>query len=99
MQANPDITGWLVDPVMIFWNVFYREGNCEGTDIIDHLVYTPKGHPPIRLKNRPINPGLIDSLKEQIAIWLKDGVIRSGGISPWNFPFLPVRKKNGKWML
>ena len=35
--------------------------------------------------------------KEQIATWLKDGVIRSGGISPWNFPLLPVRKMNGKW--
>ena len=97
LQANPDITGQLVDLIMIFWNVFYREGNCGGTDVIEHPVYTPKGHPPIRLKNRPINPSLIDSLKEQIATWLKDGVIRSGGISPWNFPPLPVRKKNGKW--
>ena len=60
-------------------------------------VYTPKGLPPIRLKNRPINPGLINALKEQIATWLKDGVIRPGGISPWNFPLLPIRKKNGKW--
>ena len=82
---------------MIFWNVFYREGNCGGTNIMEHPVYTPKGLPPIRLKNRPINPGLIDALKEQIATWLKDGVIRSGGISPWNFPLLPVQKKNGKW--
>ena len=97
LQANPDIAAQLADLIMIFWNVFYREGNCGGTDVIEHPVYTPKGHPPIRLKNRPINPGLIDSLKEQIATWLKDGVIRSGGISPWNFPLLPVRKKNGKW--
>ena len=82
---------------MIFWNVFYRDGNCGGTDLIEHPVNTPKGLPPIRLKNRPVNPGLTDSLKEQIATWLKDGVIRSGGVSPWNFPLLPVRKKNGKW--
>ena len=97
LSDNPDITGQLVDLIMIFWNVFYREGNCGGTDIMEHPVYTPKGLPPIRLKNRPINPGLIDALKEQIATWLKDGVIRSGRISPWNFPLLPVRKKNGKW--
>ena len=82
---------------MIVWSVFYREGNCGGTDVIEYPVYTPKGLPPIRLKNRPVNPGLTDSLKEQIAVWLKDGVIRSGGVSPWNFPLLPVRKKNGKW--
>ena len=65
--------------------------------MIEHPVYTPKSLPPIRLKNRQVNPGLTDSLKEQIATWLKDGVIRSGGVSPWNFPLLPVRKKNGKW--
>ena len=65
--------------------------------MIEHPVYTPKGLPPIQLKNRPVNPGLTDSLKEQIATWLKDGVIRSGGVSPWDFPLLPVWKKNGKW--
>ena len=96
-QENPDITEHLVSLILTFWDIFYREGNCGGTEIIEHPVYTPKGHPLIRLKNRPINPGLIDSLQEQIATWLKDGVIRSGGISPWNFPLLPVRKKNGKW--
>ena len=82
---------------MVFWNVFYREGNCGGTEVIEHPVYTPKGLPPIRLKNHLVNPGLTDSLKEQIATWLQDGVIRSGGVSPWNFPLLPFWKKNGKW--
>ena len=76
---------------------FIGKAIVEVQSIIEHPVYTPKGHPPIRLKNRPINPSLIDSLKEQIATWLKNEVIRSGGISPWNFPLLPVRRKNGKW--
>ena len=97
LKEHPDISNQLIDLIMNFWNVFYREGNCGGTEVIEHPVYTPKGLPPIRLKNRPINPGLTGSLKEQIAVWLKDGVIRSGGVSPWNFPLLPVRKKNGKW--
>ena len=97
LQKNSRIAGQIIDLIMIFWSVFYRDGNCGGTDVIEHPVYTPKGLPPIRLKNRPVNPGLTDSLKEQIATWLKDGVIRSGGVSPWNFPLLPVRKKNGKW--
>ena len=97
LQMNSPVAGQIIDLIMIFWSVFYREGNCGGTDVIEHPVYTPKGLPPIRLKNRPVNPGLTDSLKEQIAVWLKDGVIRSGGVSPWNFPLLPVRKKNGKW--
>ena len=97
LQKNSRIAGQITDLIMIFWSVFYREGNCGGTDVIEHPVYSPKGLPPIRLKNRPVNPGLTDSLKEQRAVWLKDGVIRSGGVSPWNFPLLPIRKKNGKW--
>ena len=71
-----DIAGQLFDLIMIFLDVFYRDGNCGGTDVIEHPVYAPKGLPPIRLKNRPVNPGPTDSLKEQIATWLKDGVIR-----------------------
>ena len=82
---------------MVFWNVFYRDGNCKGTDVIKHPVYTPKGLPSIRLKNHPVNPGLTDSLKEQIATRLKDRVIRAGGVSPWNYPLLQVRKKNINW--
>ena len=97
LSENPDITGQLVDLIMIYWNVFYREGNCGGTDVMEHPVYTPKGLPPIRLKTRPINPGLIDALKEQIATWLKNGVIRSGGISPWNIPYSSRPEKDGKW--
>ena len=63
-----------------------------GTDVIEHPGYTPKGLPLIRLKDRPVNPGLTDSLKDQIATWLKDGIIRS----PWNLPLLPVqRMENG----
>ena len=96
-QKNPHIANQVNDLIMIFWSVFYRDGNCGGTNIIEHPVYTPKGLPPIQLKNRPINPGLTHSLKEQSATWLKDGVIRSGAVSPWNFPVLQVRKKNGKW--
>ena len=40
---------------------------------------------------------MIENLREQIQTWLHEGVIKSRGISPWNFPLLPVRKKNGKW--
>ena len=60
LQQNPDVTEQLVDLILNFCDVFYREGNCGGTEVIEHPVYTPKGHPPIRIKNRPINPGLID---------------------------------------
>ena len=70
-KDHSDVSDQLIDLIMTFWNVFYREGNCGRTEVIKHPVYTPKGLPPIRLKNRPINPGLTGSLKEQIAVWLK----------------------------
>ena len=96
-QKNPTILKELLELLSNNWNSFYREGNPGGTSLIEHPVYTPKGAVPIKIKNRPINPGLIPDLKEQIATWLKEGVIKSGSVSPWNFPLLPVRKKNGKW--
>ena len=96
-QKNPTILKELLELLSDNWNSFYREGNPGGTSLIEHPVYTPKSANPIKIKNRPINPGLIPDLKEQIATWLKEGVIKSGNVSPWNFPLLPVRKKNGKW--
>ena len=38
LQENSDITGQLVDLIMSFWNVFYREGNCGGIDIMEHPI-------------------------------------------------------------
>ena len=87
----------LVCMLIRHWSVFYREGNPGGTNIVEHPIYTPKGVPPIKLKNRPVNPGLANDLQEQIDTWLKEGVIKKSRISPWNFPLHAVKKKNGKW--
>ena len=87
----------LVNLLLHFWDTFYREGNAGVTDRIEHPIYTPKNVPPIKLKVRTANPGPADSLKEQIDTWLKEGVIKRSGISPWSFPLHAGRKKNGKW--
>ena len=78
------------------WNVLSRDDNPGRTDLVEHPVYVPKGAPPVKLKNRPINPKLMEDLRRQIREWLKDGVIKESGVSPWNFPVSPVMKKNGK---
>lgn len=78
------------------WNVISRPGNPGKTTLIEHPIYVPKHVAPIKVKNRPINPTLMENLREQIAEWLRDGVIRECGVSPWNFPVSPVLKKNGK---
>ena len=56
LQKNSRISGQIIDLIMIFWSVFYRDGNCGGTDVIEHPVYTPKGLPPIRLKKSSSQP-------------------------------------------
>ena len=97
MKSSDTVTNQVTDLMIKVWDVFHREGNPGGTDRIEHPVYTPKGVPPIKLKSRPVNPGLAQNLAEQVQTWLKDGVIKSGHLSPWNFPLHAVRKKNGKW--
>ena len=97
LKTRKDTTDLVVKLLLQNWHVFYRDGNPGYTSLIEHLIYTPKNAIPIKLKNRPINPGLIENLREQIQTWLHEGVIKSRGISPWNFPLLSVRKKNGKW--
>ena len=42
LQRNPQIANQIFDLIMNFWSVFYRDGNCGGTDIIEHPVYTPR---------------------------------------------------------
>lgn len=64
------------------------------TDLVEHAIVT-QDVPPIKCKNRPINPLLEDCLREQIDHWLKQDVIEPSH-SPWSFPLLAVAKKNGK---
>ena len=65
------------------------------THLIQHRIITPKDQIPIRLKNRPINPAMVDNLREQVKKWEDDEVIEPSD-SPWAFPLLWVPKKNGK---
>ena len=52
-NSHPKILDKLLDLLMENWDIFYREGNSGGTNLIEHPVYTPKGAIPIKIKNRP----------------------------------------------
>ena len=101
LKEDPKLVETLIDLISNHWSALHRSNNPGGTDLIEHPIYTPKGASPIKIKNRPISPALIDDLKNQICQWLVDGVIKKSSISPWNFPLLPVKKKNGtyRWVV
>ena len=77
-------------------NIFTESGEIGKTDLLEFEVnLMPEAKAPIFCKNRPINPNLEKEIKEQIDTWLKHGIIEESN-SPYNFPLVCVRKKNGK---
>ena len=64
------------------------------TNLVEHEIHT-QDVPPIKCRNRPINPLLEKKLKEQLDHWLEQDVIEPS-TSPWSFALLAVPKKNGK---
>jgi hypothetical protein len=50
---------------------------------------------PIKCRNRPINPALIDDLRAQMELWLRHDVIEESA-SPWASALVAAPKKNGK---
>ena len=77
-----------------FYHLFSQGGKYGKTDLVQHEICTPD-IPPIKCKGRPINPILEQDLKEQVNTWLEQDVVQPSN-SPWNFPLIPVPKKNGK---
>ena len=42
LQKNPNIANQLIDLMMLFWSVFYRDGNCGGTDMITSCLHSQR---------------------------------------------------------
>ena len=61
------------------------------TDLVEHAIDTGDARP-IKLKERPINPNLLENLRTQLDHWEDQGVIEPSA-SPWSFPLIPVVKK------
>ena len=78
-----------------YWDTFSFDGSFGATSLLEHKIYT-EDNPPINLRYRPINPSLEPHLKQQIDDWLKHDVIEESQ-SPYNFPLVCVKKKNGKF--
>ena len=78
-----------------FWNIFAFDGDYGHTDLMEHRIDVEPNTVPIYEKYRPPNPLLEESMKKQIDLWLKHGVVLPSN-SPWNFNLLAAVKKGMK---
>ena len=70
-------------------------GGYGETNLIAHAIVIKPGTAQIKMKHRPLNLVMEESLHQQIDRWLKQRVVEEA-VSPWSFPLVPVPKKNSK---
>ena len=70
-------------------------GGYGETNLISHAITVNPGNTPIKMKHRPLNSVMEESLRQQIDHWIEQRVVGKVD-SPWSFPLVPVPKKNGK---
>jgi hypothetical protein len=75
-------------------DVFSADGEFGHTSLIKHSIHTG-AIVPVKSRNRPISPTMIDDLKNQVNEWLRHGVIEPS-TSPWSSALVAAKKKNGK---
>ena len=76
-----------------YWSVFGEPNITTGlTDLAEFKIKLKPDAVPHRAKVRPLNPAQMESLKEQMALWLEEGVIEPSE-SPWAAALVPAKKK------
>ena len=65
------------------------------TNLISHPITVHPGTTPIKMKHRPLNRVMEESLRQQIDRWLEQQVVEEAD-SLWSFPLIPVPKKNSQ---
>jgi hypothetical protein len=75
-------------------DIFSIDGSYGQTNLLKHAIHTADVVP-IKCRNRPINPALIDDLRAQMELWLRHDVIEESA-SPWASALVAAPKKNGK---
>ena len=81
----------VVDLLMKYSSVVSFNEEYGKTDLVEHSIDTGDA-PPIKVRDRPLNPSLESNLKAQLEHWLDQDIIEPS-MSPWSFPLVPVQKK------
>lgn len=96
LQNNPLLTGERLELatnlLTDFYSLFAQDGLPGETDLVHHEINLKPGSAPIRVKQRPLNPIMEESLRKQVNEWIGAGVVEPSQ-SPWRFPLIPVKKK------
>ena len=75
------------------WTLFAWDGTYGVTTLIEHYIRTPPGCKPVNDRYRAPNPALTESLKAQLAKWIKHDCIEPSD-SSWNSNLLAVVKSS-----
>ena len=94
LQRDSQLRKEVIRTLLQFTDVISIGGYGE-TNLISHAIVVEPGTTPIKMKHRPLNPVMEESLRQQIDRWLAQKVVEEAD-SPWSFPLVPVPKKNGK---
>ena len=93
--SDPKAMAKAVLLLLRYWELFAWHNEAGYTTLMEHKIELSQEEP-INVRHRPVNPALVDSLDDQVAEWLQEGVVEPAQ-SPFNFPLLPVKKKNGEY--
>ena len=100
LRCDPQLRREVEDLIGDFLDVFTDEGRAVGRveDSFFHSfkIQLESGARPVKEGIRPLSHQQKEALKEQLRVWLRDGVIRPG-TSPWGSALVPVKKKDGSW--
>lgn len=92
--TTPEERQQALDLLLDFADTFSQDGEFGQTDLVKHTIHTGP-IAPVKCRNRPINPALVDDLRQQLDTWLRHGVIEPSQ-SPWSSALVAAKKKNGK---
>ena len=96
LTKNPDIKKKLVALLLEFFDVLSVTNTDYGcTSLMKMKIRLKPGSRPVRAHVRPLNPSQLDSLTQQVSVWLSTGVIQESH-SDWSSAMVPALKKSGK---
>ena len=95
LKENPVVKDKLIQIIEEYSDVFSDPEGVEigTTDLIEFSVELKEGARPVKQKLRPLNPKQRESLRKQLDLWQKEGVIEESN-SPWASPLVPAKKKS-----
>ena len=94
LQRDPRLRKEVIRVLLQFSDII-SIGGYGKTNLISHHIKVHPGTTPIKMKHRPLNPIMEESLRQQIDRWLEQRVVEEAD-SLWSFPLVPVPKKNSK---